>query len=107
LLRNSNCGCPLRIGKLAELLLLLLVLLSRDLIACIALFVLEEQLPRKLLVQLGLRGLGRLRGSSCGGGDVVGITHGQKSIHRAILVPADGVDNRMQDGCIKTRKDGV
>jgi hypothetical protein len=57
LLRNSNCGCPLRIGKLAELLLLLLVLLSRDLIACIALFVLEEQLPRKLLVQLGLRGL--------------------------------------------------
>jgi hypothetical protein len=35
----------------------LLLLLSRDLIARIALFVLEEQLPRKLLVQLGLRGL--------------------------------------------------
>lgn len=67
---------------------------------------------------------------------MVGITHGQQSIHRAILVPADGVDNRMpretlvarvreqggeksqettlspkigrlQDSCIKTRKDGV
>ena len=57
LLRNSDCGRTLRIGELAELLLLLLVLLPRDLIARIALFVLEEQLPRKLLVQLGLRGL--------------------------------------------------
>ena len=26
---------------------------------------------------------------------MVGITHRQKSIHRAILVPADRVDNRM------------
>jgi len=32
------------------LLLLLLVLLSRDLIARVALFIFEQQLPRKLLV---------------------------------------------------------
>jgi hypothetical protein len=46
LLLRSSCGCTLRIGKLAELLLLL----PRDPIARVALFVLELQLPRKLLV---------------------------------------------------------
>lgn len=67
---------------------------------------------------------------------MVGIAHGQKSIHRAVLVPADRVDNgvpretsitrvsekgggksqetilgpkigSLQDGCIKIRKDGM
>jgi len=36
---------------------------------------------------------GQLLGSSCGGGDVVGIAHSQESIHRAVLILADRVDN--------------
>jgi hypothetical protein len=46
----------LRIRELAHLLLLLL-LSQRDLVAGILLFILEQQLARKLLVQLGLFGL--------------------------------------------------
>ena len=75
--------------------------------------------------------------SPSGRGDVVWIAHGQKSIYRAILVPTDRVDNgvprersiarvrekwgvqksqetildprigRLQEGCIKIRKDGM
>jgi hypothetical protein len=46
----------LRIRELAHLLLLLL-LSQRDLVASILLFLLEQQLARKLLVPLGLFGL--------------------------------------------------
>jgi hypothetical protein len=46
----------LRIRELAHLLLLLL-LSQRDLVAGILLFILEQQLARKLLIQLGLFGL--------------------------------------------------
>jgi hypothetical protein len=46
----------LRIGELAHLLLLLL-LSQRNLVAGILLLILEQQLARKLLVQLGLFGL--------------------------------------------------
>jgi hypothetical protein len=46
----------LRIGELAHLLLLLL-LSQRNLVAGILLLILEQQLARKLLVQLGLCGL--------------------------------------------------
>jgi len=48
------CVSALRIGELAHLLLLLS---QRDLIAGILLLILEQQLARKLLVQLGLLGL--------------------------------------------------
>jgi len=48
----------LRIRELAHLLLLLL-LSQRDLVASILLLLLEQQLARKLLVQLGLFGLYR------------------------------------------------
>jgi len=49
-----------RIGKflLLPLLPLPLLLVPRDLLAGIQLLILQQQLPRKLLVQLGLFGLG-------------------------------------------------
>jgi hypothetical protein len=50
-------GRALRIGELAHLLLLLLLLLLRTLLVGKLLLILEEQLARKLLVQLGLLGL--------------------------------------------------
>jgi hypothetical protein len=53
LLRMMN-GSALRIGEQARLLLLLPL---RDLVARVLLLILEHQLARKLLVQLGLIGL--------------------------------------------------
>jgi hypothetical protein len=62
-----------------------------------------SSLETRAFQENGLTYLGRLCGSCCGGGDVVGIAHGQKSIHRTILVPADGVDNRMPREILVTR----
>jgi hypothetical protein len=56
----------LRIGELAHLLLLLFLLSQRNLVAGILLLILEQQLARELLVQLGLFDLYRVCGVRVG-----------------------------------------
>jgi len=95
----------LRIGKLADLLLLLL---QRDLFAGKLLLIFQQQSARKLLVQLGLFGYGWLFACwSMVYRDVVRIAHGEESIDRAVLISAHGIDDGVQEGRIEIREDRV